>query len=235
MYTINKKYIETDLRVSELVQENPSFLLVLEHFGIDDVLRDKSIADLCSEYAINESLFVAVCNLYNDFSIAGQVSLKRSDLPVIIMFLRNSHKYYRSEKYPEILSNIKNLCITGHEKELKLVEDFFNEYFIEVSEHLEYEENIVFPYFTRLAQNLKKEPGERFSAAHYLNHHTDIESKLGDLKNLLLNHLHFKNLNSAKRKLLYALFELEFDLKVHSMIEEQILIPLGISLEKEKP
>lgn len=233
MYITNKRYIEPEMIVTDLVPDNPSFLLVLEHFGIDDVLKDKTISQICREHGVSESIFTAVCNLYNDFNFTGQEMLKREDIPVIIRFLRNSHRYYSFEKYPEILNNIKKLSVAGHEKEIKMVEDFFNEYFLEVKEHLEYEEEIVFPYFTRLAENREAKTVERFSASQYLDHHTDIESKLSDLKNLLLKHLHIPNLNSSKRKLLYALFELEYDLKVHSMVEEQILIPLGISLEKE--
>jgi regulator of cell morphogenesis and NO signaling len=231
MYLTSKVFIEPDLKVSDLIKENPSFLLVLEHFGIDEILKEKTIAQLCHQFNIGESLFAAICNFYNDFNFVNQDNLNRSDIPVIIRFLSNSHSYYKNEKYPEILQYIKTLNVPEQKKEMTLVEVFFNEYFVEVQEHLEYEEEIVFPYFSHLYDNKSPEFENKFSASRYLEHHSDIESKLTDLKNLLLDHLHIKNLNSVKRKLLYALFELEYDLKIHSMIEEQILIPLAISLE----
>ncbi len=234
MYLTSKKYIEPAQKVAELIIENPSFLLVLEHFGVDEVLKDKTVAKLCAQSGISEPVFVAVCNLYNGFNLDSTDNFKSSDIPVVIQYLRNSHRYYVNEKYPEILNFIRSLSVEDHKKEIEMVEDFFNEYFIEVREHLDYEEEVVFPYFEGLARDFKPVPGKVFSASQYLDHHSDIESKLSDLKNLLLNHLHIQNLNSAKRKLLYALFELEYDLKAHSMIEEQILIPLGISAETEK-
>jgi regulator of cell morphogenesis and NO signaling len=233
MYLTSKIYIEPGLKVSDLIKENPSFLLVLEHFGIDEILKEKTIAQLCSQYNIGEFIFTAICNFYNDFNFVNQDKLNRSDIPVIIRFLSNSHRYYKNEKYPEILQYIKTLNVPEHKKEMTLVELFFNEYFVEVKEHLEYEEEIVFPYFSHLYDNVSPASEKKFSASLYLDHHSDIESKLADLKNLLLNHLHIKNLNSVKRKLLYALFELEYDLKIHSMIEEQILIPLAVSLENK--
>lgn len=234
MYLTSRKYIEPDQKVAELVIENPSFLLVLEHFGVDEVFKDKTVEELCHQSGISVPVFTAICNLYNGFNFTAQNSLNRSDIPMVIRFLRNSHRYYVNEKYPEILNFIRKLSAKDNMKEIELIEVFFNEYFIEVREHLEYEEEVVFPYFESLAGTQRPMPGKEFSASYYLDHHSDIESKLADLKSLLLNHLHIKNLNSAKRKLLYALFELEYDLMAHSVIEEQILIPLGISAETEK-
>lgn len=70
-----------------------------------------------------------------------------------------------------------------------------------------------------------------FSVKDYRDHHNDIEEKLEDLKNLLLKHLPVKNDQHIRRKLLFSLFELEFDLNVNTQIEDTILIPLVENLE----
>ena len=75
MYLTSKIYIEPNLKVTELIKENPSFLLVLEHFGIDEILKDKTIAQLCSQYSIGEFIFTAICNLYNGFNLVNQEKL----------------------------------------------------------------------------------------------------------------------------------------------------------------
>jgi regulator of cell morphogenesis and NO signaling len=233
MYQTNKTYVKSDMLISEIIKENPSILLVLENFGIDDVLKQKSISELCSQFEINENLFLVICNFYNGFNYSNTDGLATSDIPIIISYLNNSHLYYKNEKYPEIIEFIKKLNTSDTFREMKLLEAFFNEYFQEVKDHLEYEEKIAFPYIENLLE--KGEPGNKsFSANHYLSHHSDIESKLEDLRNLLLQHIYIKNQRSLKRKLLYTLFELEFDLKIHSRIEEHILIPLVISLENKK-
>jgi len=51
---------------------------------------------------------------------------------------------------------------------------------------------------------------------------------------LLLKHVSIENNLPIKRKLLFALFELEYDLYIHSLIEETILIPFGYQTEKSK-
>lgn len=233
MYLTRKTYVKSDMKISDIVRENPSILLVLEHFGIDDVLQDKTVSRLCSEYEIEEPLFIIICNLYNGFNVGDSSKLKHSSIPVIIMYLNNSHFYYINEKYPEITDYIRKLNSSGQLNEMKLVEAFFYEYFEEVMEHLDYEEKIAFPYFSGLFEKKQRSTGEKFSVTQYQNHHSDIESKLADLKNLLLQHIQIKNQGIVKRKLLYSLFELEYDLKIHSLIEEKILIPLVLSLENK--
>lgn len=219
------------MKISDIIKENPAILLVLEHFGIDDALHERSVSQLCKEAGIEELLFTSICNLYNGFNFNYPEKLNNSDIPVIIRYLNNSHLYYKNEKYPEIIAFIRKLNTYGNSTEMKLAEVFFNEYFEEVKEHLDYEEDIAFPYFYMLCENKGTRVRDDFSASSYLKHHSDIESKLTDFKNLLLKHLHITNQGAVKRKLLYSLFELEFDLKIHSMIEEQVLIPLVISIE----
>lgn len=232
MYQTKKTYINADMKISELVIENPALLLMMEHFEIDVNLHAKTVLDVCKSAKINKNLFLTISNLYNGFNISENDEYLASDIILIIKFLKNSHQYYKNEKYPEVLDFIKILHLSNHSKETELVEIFFIEYFNEVKDHLDYEEKIAFPYICELLNKKKNKSKNNFSVKIYKKRHSDIESKLTDLKNLLLNHLHLKNEMSIKRKLLYSLFELEFDLGIHSIIEEKILIPLVISIEK---
>jgi regulator of cell morphogenesis and NO signaling len=179
-------------------------------------------------------VFLAFCNLYNGFNPSGKENYTLNDVSVIIQFLENSHTYYKQDKYPEIRDFIKQLHLKNDTDEIKLIEKFFNEYFEEVTEHLDYEEEVAFPYFCELVNHKTKKDitgKNKFSVKEYKEHHSDIESKLGDLKNLLLKHISLKNDHVLRRKLLFSLFELEFDLNIHSLIEEMILIPIVYRIE----
>ena len=99
-------------------------------------------------------------------------------------------------------------------------------------EHLDYEEIVAFPYFTKLATNKEIPSDNEYSAKEYHEHHTDIELKLADLKKLLLKHIKIDNSLNLRRRLLTSLLELEFDLYIHSLIEEAILVPVGSRFEK---
>ncbi len=232
MYHVSRSYIKPSMKVFDLIEENPSLLLMMQHFGIDFRVDDFTVSQLCAQEGISEKLFTSVANLYNGFKPKENPIESMEDVSQIVRFLKNSHNYYREDKYPQINLYIKQLQEKHPEKELKLLEEFFNEYFAEVIEHLDYEDNVAFPYFVELF-GTKAENREVYSAKEYSEHHTDIELKLKDIKNLLLKHVSIDGDLNLRRKLLFSLYELEYDLFIHSLIEETILIPFGYNMEQQ--
>ncbi|PKL81870.1 MAG: hypothetical protein CVV24_13030 [Ignavibacteriae bacterium HGW-Ignavibacteriae-3] len=236
MYQTNRKYITPDMKMSDLILDNPSILLLMEHFGLDLIVHEKTVIQLCDQNKINSKVFTAFANMYNGFSLSEVDTFTKNDIADIILYLRNSHNYYENEKYPEIRNYIQELYLKNSSAEIKLIDKFFDEYFEEVKEHLSYENRIAFPYFNELlhfSDSGKSGGGKHdFSVRDYSEHHTDIESKLNDLKELLLKHVPIQNDKTLRRKIIVSLFELEYDLTIHSAIEETILMPLIGNLEK---
>lgn len=149
-------------------------------------------------------------------------------------FLKKSHSFYIEDKYPELKYYLEKIKNVHSSRDFQLIEQFFNDYFEEVLEHLKYEDEIAFPYFYCLERKDNNVLLKSFSVKEYRNHHTDIETKLTDLKNLFLKHIKIKSDLNIKRKFLNTLFGLEFDLKIHSVIEEKVLIPLIERIENEQ-
>jgi len=236
MYQTNRKYITPEMRMSDLIFDNPSILLLMEHFGLDFIVHEKTVLQLCEQNNINAKVFISFANMYNGFNLAEVEDFSKTDLTDIILYLKNSHNYYENEKYPEIRHYIQELYLKNNSPEIKLIDKFFDEYFEEVKEHLSYENRIAFPYFNELLHNEDSEKNGKqkhdFSVKDYSEHHTDIESKLNDLKELLLKHVPVQNDRMLRRKIIVSLFELEYDLNIHSTIEETILMPLIGKLEK---
>lgn len=65
----------------------------------------------------------------------------------------------------------------------------------------------------------------------YESTHDDVEVKLSDLKNLLIRHLPSLFCKELCQKLLTELFRLENDLKIHSFMEDKVLVPKVKCLE----
>lgn len=235
MNYLNKgNYLKSEMKISTLIFENPSLLLLMEHLEIDFIVHQKTVKQLCITNNISEELFLLIANLYNGFQPTEIQNLTIHDLTTIIRFLKNSHNYYENEKYPEIRSYIEQLCLQNNSGEIKLIEKFFDEYFNEVKEHLHYENLIAFPYFNKLLTKEKaniEDNSAKYSVNEYQDHHTDIEYKLNDLKELLLKHVPVENDRVLRRKIIKSLCELENDLNIHSTIEETILIPLASKFE----
>ena len=236
MYKTEKKYFTPEMKMSDLICENPKILLLNELFGIDFIVNEKNISQLCEDSKVSLNVFIAFTNLYNGFSIPADKEFTIEDIPDIIKFLRNSHEYYENEKYPEIKSYVKELYSKNNLPEIELIDKFFDDYFEEVKEHLSYEDKTVFPYFNELVQNQNETELDLkrngYSVKDYREHHTDIESKLNDLKKLLLKHVPVQMDRALRRKIVLGLSELENDLNLHSIIEETVLTPLIDKLEK---
>jgi regulator of cell morphogenesis and NO signaling len=236
MYQSERIQISAEMKISDMVLANPYSMLMLEHFGIELPLQEKLIKDICAARNINTSLFLAFANLYNGLPYSFTESFSYNEIDTIISYLKNSHQYYVREIYPRIIGIIKQLNVVNSNTEEKLVEKFFNEYFSEVKEHLDYENEIVFPYVDKLYHCISGEKIllniSQYSVGEYKDHHNDIEEKLDDLMNLLIKYLPQKNDQSIRRELLLSLFQLDHDLKIHSQIEDFILIPLVAQMEK---
>lgn len=235
MYQIEKLQLSADTKIADVIINNPYLMLLLEHFGIEPPLQEQTVGDICAENKINTKLFLAFVSLYNGLPYNFTDSFSHHEISSIIVYLKNSHKYYSEEIYPNILRIIRQMNSSESRNEMALVEKFFDEYFAEVTEHLNYENDIVFPYIINLQEIFSglKNPVDltKYSVLEYKEHHNDIKEKLDDLKNLLIKYLPQKEAPSIRRKLLMSLFELEYDLNIHSQIEDSLLIPLVTKME----
>lgn len=233
---MTRNNISDDTLLIDIIIENPGFLLFLEHFEVFPPLHEKTIADIATEKNVTPGLINAFAALYSSPLKEPDYTPDFRDVHPIVRLLRNSHRYYLNEAYPLLRKIIDELQGANDHSEIKMVDRFFSEYFDEVTEHLDYEDNIVFPYILDLHQKLIRKKrisgGHTYSVEEYREHHDDIEEKLADLQNLLIKYLPPENDHRIRRKLLVALAEFESDLRVHSLIEDIILIPLVETMEK---
>lgn len=232
---MNYTYLSPETNLSDIITVNPFLLLLLEHLDIGLELNEMTISEICSREGIDEDLFLIMANLYAGNKPSESIEYSPDIIRTIILYLKNSHQYYLEDKYPLIKSTIKEINTLNDSPEIQMIGKFFDKYFIEVKEHLDYENNVVFPYVIGL-DNILKEKGpvkieSNYRVNDYREHHDDIEEKLGDLNNLLIKYMPQKNDGKVRRKLLFYLFELEYDLRIHSSVEESILIPLVEQME----
>lgn len=236
MYNESRQYLKPESKLADMVYNNPSLLYVLEYFEVDYILQDKTVAEFCAEHNIDANLFTTVSNIYNGFVAESKLEFGVENIPLIIKFLHNTHAYYLNEKYPEIRNFIDELRKVNSSTEIGIVEKFFTEYYAEVNEHLDYEDRVAFPYINALYNKYigtDSEPLDTsFSAKVYRKHHTDINYKLDELKSLLIKYISVREDRQIRRRLLLSLCDVESNLYAHSVIEEQILMPLVMKVER---
>ena len=236
MLQTNKIFVAPEMKVSDIIISNPYLILVLEHLEINMEVREKTIGQVCSENNISTDLFLVIANLFSGFKPPPVTEYSHNDILTIIKYLKSCHQYYLEDKFPEIHKYIEVINRTNDHSEISMIRKFFDKYFKEVVEHLDYENDVVFPYVLGLndmlmsgSQSVQK---SSYSVTEYREHHNDIEEKLNDLNNLLIKYIPQKNDRQPRRKLILCLFELEYDLKIHSLIEETVLIPMVETMEQ---
>lgn len=228
-----KRNIELNDNLFDIIELNPYVLFVFEHLGYMDEPKNLTVKHFCKKNKIDESLFLAFLNIYNGDHEIPSIKAHKKHLLTIIKFLKHSHNYYKNEKYPYINRLLNELESKVKQKEISLLKKFFEAYKNEVIEHLDYEEKNVFPYVESLIDSKNNQNTNTFSIQYYQEHHNDIEEKLSDLKNLLIHHLSVGKDASLKRQIIFNLYELQYDLHAHSIIEDKILIPILSLLEKQ--
>ena len=228
--------------LSNAIHADFEILTVLQRFGINLGIADKSIAEICSTYKIDTNFFLEIINIFQNKDFFPDNKLQSFSINLIIDFLKSSHSYYNNEKIPFIESLINELYwkSNDHDRNLSVLKKFFNEYKNEVKAHTLHEEEIVYPYAVYIEetcngkQNINEchKKMQVYSITDYEQEHEDIEEKLTDLKNIIIKYLPPPKNQIIVNKLLFQLFRLEKDLNNHARIEEKILVPKIMKMEK---
>lgn len=229
--------ITGDLRMADIIHINQRLLLVIERFDISLGFGDKTVAEVCASYKLNTSFVLLVLNVFNDHSFSFNELLSKEYIPDLLNYLKNGHRYFLYDKLPYINGLIDRFIEKTENPDSRLLHAFFEEYTDEVVEHMNLEEQTVFPYIQSLFRKLKgQEVNEEllgYQIDDFIDNHSNIEEKLDDLKHLLIKHFPPTEERFFRNQILFELFDLEYDLNDHNGLEERILTPIVRTLEKE--
>lgn len=218
------------MKMADLIHANYRLLFVLPRFGIRLGLGDKSIGEVCRQHQISTTLFLLVCNIYTyDEFLPEAGELYSFSAEELTQYLHRSHEDYIQHQIPEIRQQVRALMESCEAKNATILQEFFDGYCREVTNHFRYEESVVFPYVHQLSLGEATTPG--YSIGQFEKNHSNIEEKLSDLKNILIKYLPDPTPGGVRQRLLLDLFLLEDDLNKHSLIEDRILVPLVEQLE----
>ena len=233
--------IEKDMKLADVIHHDFNLIPVINRFGIHLGFGDGTIEEICNKRSVNTEFFLTILNTYHDPQYFPKKHLQSFPASTLIEYLRKTHQYYLDQKIPEIKELIFKLTEESDENKdtYQLALNFFEEYQDELRDHLEREENIVYPYVTELSDGIDSgnisnkllRQMESYSITDYEDEHDNVEEKLFDLKNLIIKYLPALENNSTSYKILLELFDLEKDLREHARIEDMILVPKVEAME----
>ena len=148
----------------------------------------------------------------------------------IAEYLHNSHEYFLKYRLPALRERLEKAMDRKHEAEVsEAVMRFFDEYVSEVEKHMMYEEEVVFPYVRALVEGAS---GGDYRISVFRKRHDQIESRLTELRDILVKYYRGKN-GYAFNAALFDIFTCAEDLREHNQVEDALLVPLIEKLERK--
>ncbi len=234
--------ISKDTKLADALHHNPLLLPVINRLGVELGFGDMTIGEICDEERIDTHFFLLIVNAFLDRDVKKIMALKKVSIVQVIDYLKSTHRYYLERMIPEIEIRINILVQQSdiNQQQYRLVKQFFNGYAEELFSHISLEESKIYPYVINLntayhnksATNDLLEQIATKPISYYAKEHSDIESKLADLKNILIKYLGRAKDSFLRNQVLEVLFRLENDINDHSRIEDKVLVPMVEHMEK---
>lgn len=207
-----------------VIAADPSLLMVLARFGVSLGFADLTVEEVCVNHHIHTATFLTTVN----FMSGRQWNDNDIDLRQFMTYLQNAHDYFLAFALPMIRRKLIEAIDCSSTDGLGfLILRFYDGYVTEVRKHMQAENERVFPYVERL---LSGERTEGFNIDRFASHHTHIDPKLKELKDIIVRYYPGKGsdlLNSA----LFDIINCEHDLRLHCQAEDNLFVPAVKQLE----
>ena len=220
------------MSVSDLIDIDYSLLQVISRMGLSLKYAGLPVAEACRNSGVDPDTFILICNVYSfPDHIPSQEELAGGDIRNIIDFLHSSHLYYMGRALRVQENSFDKLVAPFNEKQKKVVLKFFNDYRDELDKHFAYEEEVVFPYVESLLRGAAGD--SEYSIEQFEEHHENVEEKLEDMKNIVMKYLPGDCSNELKIMVLLSIYHLHDDLRRHTYVENNILVPIVSGFERD--
>ncbi len=226
-----QKFSENE-KMSDLINENHSLLLVISRFGLSLGFGDRTVKQVCEANEIDCKTFLAVVNFLSEGNFEVDHDYEGLFIPSVIEYLKNAHSYFLDFKLPLIRNKLIE-AVSAQEENIpykSIFLQFFDEYVLEVRKHMDYENKTVFRYVQKV---LKGEADSRYSISVFQDRHNEIDSKLIELKNILIKYYPAKGSNYLLTEVLFDILSCEVDIASHNQVEDYLFIPAVEELERK--
>ncbi len=223
-------YKPTD-KMSDLICENYTLLQVLSRFGISLGFGDKNVREVCELNNVDCNTFLTVVNFLIEDSNRMEDHLEGISITSLMNYLREAHSYFLDFQLPKIRKKLIEAIGDSKEKDVTfLILRFFDAYVDEVKKHMEHENENVFTYVEKL---LSGEHPDGYNISVFASHHEHIDTKLTELKNIIIKYFPAGGNNRLLNATLFDIFSCEEDLASHNRVEDFLFVPAIKKLEKE--
>ncbi|CAN5504433.1 iron-sulfur cluster repair di-iron protein [soil metagenome] len=230
--------------IGELVAQDYRSASVFKKYGIDFCCQgNRTIYDACTNKNINPK------SIMDDLDFAIQAQKEKTTeytswpLDLLADYIEKKHHRYVEEKTLEIIPYLDKICkVHGdHHSELFEINKHFKDGAGELAKHMKKEELILFPFVRKLTK--AKREHLKIDSPHFgtvqnpiqmmMKEHATEGDRFRKIAELSNNYTPPQYACNTYRVTIALLKEFEDDLHLHIHLENNILFPKAIELEKE--
>lgn len=222
-----------NMKMSDLIRNDHSLLMVISRFGLHLGFGDKKVCEVCNESQIDCNTFLAVVNFLSENDFEVDTDYKDISIETVINYLKSAHYYFLEFKLPSIRRKLLD-AVNQPDQNLPygdIFVAFFDEYVDEVKKHMDYENDTVFEYALQLVSGVAD---NKYTISVFRDKHNEIDSKLEELKNILIKYYPDKGNNYLLTEVLFDILSCEIDILSHNKVEDYLFVPAIEAIELNK-
>jgi regulator of cell morphogenesis and NO signaling len=236
--------IQENQIIGELVAQDYRTASVFKKYGIDFCCQgNRTINEACEKKNIDSKSVVDDLDAIIHAQGENTTDYKTWPLDLLADYIEKKHHRYVEEKTLELLPYLDKICRVHGERHPELFEinEHFNATAGELAKHMKKEELILFPFVRKLAK--AKHEGSKVAAPQFgtvqnpieamMQEHTTEGDRFRKIEELSNNYTPPQDACNTYGVTLGLLKEFEQDLHLHIHLENNILFPKAIELERE--
>ena len=234
--------ITTEKTIGEMVAEDFRAASVFKKYKIDFCCNgNRSVEEACERKKVTpETIYEELANLPS--KNAGETDFRSWPLDLLADYIEKTHHRYVEEKSVILLQFLDKLCRVhgGRHPELFEINELFTGSAQDLAAHMKKEELVLFPFIRKMIELKRK--NEPLTAVHFgtvenpvsmMKHEHDIEGERFRKIAEITNNYQFPEDACGTYQVTYKMLEdFENDLHKHIHLENNILFPKAIELEK---
>lgn len=217
---------------------------VFKKYGIDFCCGGKkTVKEACAEKGIDVIKVEQELQQFDKMPSSRPLPYNDWNISFLVDYIINTHHSYVRKNLPDIRAYAEKVMKVhgNHHPELLTIHQLVEEVNIELTDHMDKEETILFPYIKELdAANNNTKPLQAIDFGTVQNpinmmetEHELVGKNLAEIRELSVNYL-LPGDACASYSLLYRLLdEFEEDLHLHIHLENNILFPKSLEIEKQ--
>lgn len=239
--------ILTEKTVSEIAVERPQSIRVFEKFGIDYCCGGaKPLEEVCMKLGVTaDSVLDAIAKLELKAGSDDLHDWATSSMETLVNHIINKHHEYVRQEIPrleKLLEKVEAVHGKNH-PQISTVRSLFAELATEMTSHMMKEEEVLFPYVVRMEKSIeegKPAPPAFFGSvrnptASMMQEHEAAGQLLQDIRKNCDDFNVPADVCTTFRAMYQGLEDFERDLHQHIHLENNILFPRALRMEKENP